>query len=74
VGDATNTRKHTVQLTDEQIALVRTSLDSYSERVVRNHEYGVADRAWASEQQHEQDEMIASVREALEVSPFPTEG
>jgi hypothetical protein len=53
-----------VRLSAEQIAFVRESL-AYSERALRDHDYGSVDRAWVTRHRREQEEIITSIRKAL---------
>ncbi|MEK6277746.1 MAG: hypothetical protein AABM29_07030 [Actinomycetota bacterium] len=68
-----NTQKHTVQLTNEQIAFLRESLD-YSAKAFRDADYTPQGQEWAAEHRREREEMIADIRTALAESSPPRTG
>jgi len=53
-----------VELTGEQIAFLRTSLE-YSAKQFRDYDYGPSLHDFGRERRQEMDEMIASIRRAL---------
>jgi hypothetical protein len=57
----------TVQLTDEQIALLITSL-GFSAREIQNYDYAPADPDWARTHRNEQLELISNTRAALKAA------
>jgi hypothetical protein len=61
-------RKRTIELTPEQIAFIGASLD-YSARALRDYDHDPADREWATGHRRDQEEMIASIQEALADGP-----
>jgi hypothetical protein len=59
-----NANRHTVELTDQQIEFIRSSLD-LSARAIREHDYGpTVDQAWVAAHRREREDMIASIRTA----------
>jgi hypothetical protein len=58
------TQRRTVELTVEQIAFLRESLN-YSAKAFRDSSYEGMDPAWVAQHRREKDEMITSIREAL---------
>lgn len=57
-------RTRTVELTGEQIACIRDSLN-YKDKALRDTSYERQDRAWVARHRSEQDALITSIREAL---------
>ena len=52
------------ELTDEQIAFVRESLN-FSAKAFRNASYEGQDREWVAEHRSEREALITSIRDAL---------
>jgi hypothetical protein len=63
-GPAIQGQKRTVELTDDQIAFLRESVD-YSARAFREHDDRPLDQECANQQRLERETMIASIHHAL---------
>lgn len=57
-------KSYSVQLTEDQVAFLREAL-TYSAKAFRDASYEGQDPEWIRRQRREKDEMISSVREAL---------